>query len=103
MSQHNLYSPNGRKLNYPHYTMWDIPNNTVCLVTNPKSKIIKGDIVFVAMETKNNKDEIVYSYFNYPHTVTNVIEERKAKGQHDTEFKPLFQIVAISRVNTKAS
>jgi len=81
MAQHDLFSPTAAPLQYPHYLIW-VDNKSVTLVTNPKNKIVVGDIVFISMRTG-------------PHEVTKVVEERKAKGNHKTKFIPLFQKLNI--------
>jgi hypothetical protein len=96
MTQHNLFSANGKPLNYPHYTIWD--KNNVGLVTDPAKKVEVGDIVFVGMPMGMKDDEPTYSYFYTPSTVTKVIEERSARGTHQTDFKPIFQKLQVEPI-----
>lgn len=78
---HNLFSPFGSSpLRYPHYTAWDDKTNTVKLVTSP---------------VKDDKGDDTFSYFYKPVVVTNINETRPAKGEHKTNFKPVYQSVTF--------
>ncbi len=95
--EYNLYSPNGTELSYPHWTKW--LNEKVWVISNPKSKINVNDIVFTAQETKLPNGEVTHAYFNKRHRVTEILEERKARGQHVVDFEPLFQLVKVQRIS----
>lgn len=97
MTQHNLFSKSGGPLKYPHYTIWDNKNN-VGIVTDPAKKIEVGDIVFVGMPMGTNNGEPVYSYYNTPSTVVRIIEERPARGTHQTDFEPIFQKLQVKPI-----
>lgn len=94
--EYNLFSPFGSNpLKYPHYTKWDDKKNIVHLVTQPDSIIKNGDTVFVAIESRNNEGEPVLTYFNKPAIVSDVIEQRKAKGEHKIPFNAIYQEVKL--------
>lgn len=98
MTNHNLFSPSGYALNYPHTPFWNEKTNVVGIVTNPSRKVVIGDIVFVATEQKLADGGIAYGYFQKPHTVVEILEERKAKGNHQVKFTPIFQNVKVELI-----
>lgn len=97
--KHNLFSGLGTPLNYPHFTKWG-NDNIAHLVTDPSKKVVAGDTVFVAIEQQipggGVNDEPIYNYLIQPATVNEIIEERKAKGQHNRDFVPLFQKLQVA-------
>lgn len=93
MKSHNLYSANGYELNYPHFTKWGAGN--VHAVSDPENKITVGDEVFVATESKRG-EETVYAYIHHRQNVLEIVEERPARGQHKTSFKPIFQELKVT-------
>lgn len=98
MQEVNLYSPNGYALNYPHHTKWH--NSKVWIVTNPSSAFTKGDIIFEAQESKNpSTGEMVYAFIQKKHIITEIVETRKARGNHLTDFEPIFQLVKVQRIS----
>lgn len=85
--EHNLFTPMVGPLNYPHHTK--IGKGEISIVTHPDKAINIGDVVYL----KGREAE------NIPrHKVVEVVEQRKARGQHSTSFEPIFQKLKIVKV-----
>lgn len=93
---YNLYAPTGVPLTYPHFTKW--VGGEVDLVTDPKKTLAVNDVVFVASESRDPTGETIYSYYKKRARVIEVLEERKAKGEHHADFVPVFQKIVVHNI-----
>lgn len=90
--EHNLFSKFGAApLEYPHYTKWDDIKGEVLIVTHLGRLISEGDTVMVAM----GNEEVGFTYFHKPAIVSEIKETRPAMGEHNKNFKSIFQRLSI--------
>lgn len=82
--EYTLLAPQKGLLPYPHYTK--MSNGKAHIVTHPDRLFKENDVVFFneSLETAG-----------HPHKVIEVLEQRKARGQHVTDFEPIFQKIKI--------
>lgn len=91
---HNLFTLFGAKpLQYPHHTKWY--GGKVHVITHPEKLIQPGDTILVGFPSKNQHGEETFSYLEKPAIVTEVLEQRSARGEHPVDFKPVFQLLSI--------
>lgn len=82
-------------LNYPHWTKYDKEKKQLYVVTKPDRLIEPGDVVYDGFKTQTPDGEPKMKY-NIPYSaVGEVIEQRPAKGDHKTDFKPVFQLLQL--------
>jgi len=83
--ERNLFSGYGSTpLTYPHYTKWG--GQQVIIVTSPDVLIEVGDTI--VCETKNQVLE-------KPKKVLSIIQQRTARGKHNTGFTPVMQKLEV--------
>lgn len=85
--RHNLSSPPTGALNYPHIIPFLGFNGELSVVTHPEKTIKVNDVVY------SNPELAPYDY-----KVTEILEQREAKGKHSVDFKPVFQKLKVKRI-----
>lgn len=88
----NTHVPFGAAgLHYPHVTKKE--NGLIHFVTHPDKLVSVGDVVFDSFDQRQLDGTFETKYLQTQAVITEVVECRPARGQHNTDFTPMFQLL----------